>query len=337
VAIFAHLESLGMLSRALILAAVMLLIGGFEADPARAQATNLEAGKSPSQIFAGTCTACHKGPRGLLKTISPGSLPGFLRQHYTTSSEMAGPLAAYLISNGASDNRAGAQSKQGEAKPGAKPEPQQAARPDADGILPQGQKGKRLARPGEGPEGAKPEGERGPEGRKGRLSKRGKPENEEPPKTDAAKGEPATGEPASEPKGEPKNEPKNEPKGDTAREEGNKPEGVKPSGEAKSEPPKSESPKSEPAKPDTAKVDAPKASGEPTAMRPDPVPAVTPAPKAAEGETRPVQTSAPAPSSTPAAPAGPAEPASPPPAVTASAPPPAPPASAGPPAPPISQ
>src|SRR5471030_593860 len=94
-----------MLSRALILATVMLLIGGFAADQAQAQVTNLEAGKSPSQIFAGTCNACHKSPRGLLKTVSPGSLPGFLREHYTTSSDMAGVLASYLTSNGANDAR----------------------------------------------------------------------------------------------------------------------------------------------------------------------------------------------------------------------------------------
>ena len=58
-----------MVSRALSLATVMLLIGCFAAGPAHAQAKNLEAGKSPSQIFAGTCTACHKSPRGLLKTV----------------------------------------------------------------------------------------------------------------------------------------------------------------------------------------------------------------------------------------------------------------------------
>src|ERR1700712_2138926 len=92
-----------MLSRALSLATVMLLIGGFAAVPVRAQ--NLEAGKSPSQIFSGTCAACHKGARGLLKTVSPGSLPGFLCQHYTTSSEMASVLSAYLISSGATDAR----------------------------------------------------------------------------------------------------------------------------------------------------------------------------------------------------------------------------------------
>ena len=114
-----------MLSRALSLATVMLLIGCFAAVPAQAQ--NLEAGKSPSQIFAGTCTACHKSPRGLLKTVPAGSLPGFLRQHYTTSSEMASLLSAFLISNGATDTRyVGSQPKQekdakSEAKPAASP------------------------------------------------------------------------------------------------------------------------------------------------------------------------------------------------------------------------
>src|ERR1700674_1683427 len=99
-----------MLSRALSSATVTLLIGCFAAVPVWAQ--NLEAGKSPSQIFAGTCTVCHKSPRGLLKTVAPGSLPGFLRQHYTTSSDMAGVLASFLISNGATDARfAGTQQK----------------------------------------------------------------------------------------------------------------------------------------------------------------------------------------------------------------------------------
>src|SRR5713101_7793768 len=85
-----------MLSRALSLATVTLLIGCFAAIPVQAQ--NLDAGKSPSQIFAGTCTACHKTPRGLLKTVPAGSLPGFLRQHYTTSGDMASLLSSFLVS-----------------------------------------------------------------------------------------------------------------------------------------------------------------------------------------------------------------------------------------------
>src|SRR5882724_5312838 len=101
-----------MLGRALRLATVTLLIGCFAAIPVQTQ--NLEAGKSPSQIFAGTCSACHKSPRGLLKTVPPGSLGGFLRQHYTTSPDMANVLSSYLASNGVNDTRyGGAQSKGG--------------------------------------------------------------------------------------------------------------------------------------------------------------------------------------------------------------------------------
>ena len=118
-----------MSSRALILAAVMFLIGGFAAI--RAQAENLDAGKSPSQLFAGTCSECHKSSRGLLKRVPAASLPGFLRQHYTTSGQMASVLSAYLISNGAADKRlSGGQPRPGtDAKPDAGP--RQAARPDA--------------------------------------------------------------------------------------------------------------------------------------------------------------------------------------------------------------
>src|SRR5579872_2761708 len=133
-----------MMSRARIFAAVMLLISCLVGPSAWGQATNLEAGKSPSQLFTGTCNACHKSPRGLLKTVSPGALSGFLREHYTTSGDMASQLATYLISNGASDK-----SKQGADKPGADKQgqggndqadrqgrrnrnaaPQEAARPD---------------------------------------------------------------------------------------------------------------------------------------------------------------------------------------------------------------
>ena len=93
-----------MLSRALSLATVTLLIGCLTAGVARAQ-ENLDAGKSPSQIFSNTCSACHKSPRGLLKSVPASSLPGFLRQHYTTGTDMASVLSSYLISNGAADPR----------------------------------------------------------------------------------------------------------------------------------------------------------------------------------------------------------------------------------------
>src|SRR5215475_9454657 len=111
----------GMGSRTLWMAALLFAMSSALAERAKAQ-ENLDAGKSPSQIFAGTCTACHKSPRGLMKTVSPGSLPGFLRQHYTTSSNMAGVLASYLISNGATDTRYAV----------GQPNPQQKGAKDAD-------------------------------------------------------------------------------------------------------------------------------------------------------------------------------------------------------------
>lgn len=92
-----------MLRRALSLAAAMLWVS--MSGPAGAQ--NLEAGKTPAQIFAATCAVCHKGPHGLLKSVAPGSLPGFLRQHYTTSTSMASAMSAYVLSNGAANRRAG--------------------------------------------------------------------------------------------------------------------------------------------------------------------------------------------------------------------------------------
>jgi hypothetical protein len=354
-------------------ATVMLLVGCFTAIPAWAE--NLEAGKSPSQIFAGTCSACHKGTRGLIKTVAPGSLPGFLRQHYTTSPDMAGLLSSYLLSNGAIDTRmGGGLTKQGkdaksEPKPPAGPEqaeprlghrqrpavsPQEAARPDTDGLTARGEpRGepaahpgrnvRRLARPGpDTPEKDKPavEGQppataasdTGPDGRplsaKRKLSKRGRPGREEPAKTDAAKSEPARDEPS---KGEAA---KTETPDALPKDEGTRTGASKPADEGKGEATKTEAAKGE------------EAGMGGTPSKADPVPAVTPAPKPAEGESRPVQAATPpAAASAPPATSGDgselwralapsARPT--PPATEASAPPPAPVAPAGPPAPPIS-
>jgi len=83
--------------RTLCLATAVLWVGA----AGLAAAQNLEAGKSPVQIFSATCAVCHKSPHGLLKSVAPGSLPGFLRQHYTTSTGMADAMSAYVLSNGA--------------------------------------------------------------------------------------------------------------------------------------------------------------------------------------------------------------------------------------------
>lgn len=69
------------------------------AAPAQAQ-SNLDAGKSPAQIFADTCNACHRSPRELKPTS-----PSFLREHYTTGAREAATMAAYVSSIG-SDPRA---------------------------------------------------------------------------------------------------------------------------------------------------------------------------------------------------------------------------------------
>lgn len=63
----------------------------------RAQ-TALEDPKNSPKIFANTCSACHKSPRGLSKGLGTSS---FLRQHYTTGPEMSNAMAAYLASAGA--------------------------------------------------------------------------------------------------------------------------------------------------------------------------------------------------------------------------------------------
>jgi hypothetical protein len=153
-----------MSNRARLFAAVTLLVGCLAGPAAWAQVQNLEAGKSPSQLFAGTCNACHKSPRGLLRTVSAGSLPGFLKEHYTTSGEMASQLSAYLISNGAGDNR---QAKQGsgndqgdrQSRKLRNAPTQEGARSDADSP-PQGENGwqerKRFVRPSQGMEEARP-------------------------------------------------------------------------------------------------------------------------------------------------------------------------------------
>ena len=121
---------------------------------------------------------------------------------------MASVLASFLVSNGATDTR-----YQGKDQPktdlakggkeGAKPEGarQEAARPDADGIAPQGEgaarpgrDAKRLARPGQAPDGTKPADGQAPTqaatdskmGAKQKLGKRGRPGTEEPPKSDEA-------------------------------------------------------------------------------------------------------------------------------------------------------
>lgn len=267
-----------MLSRALRLATVTLLIGCLTAGVARA-AENLDAGKSPSQIFSNTCSACHKSPRGLLKNVSTSTLPGFLRQHYTTGTDMASMLSAYLISNGAADPRY--QSKDQSKKdarqdarrdqadrPGRRQPPaasaQEASRPDADAARPQGEgarpgrDAKRFGRSRAAPDAAMPADGQAPaqaatdSKSRQKQGRRGKPPAVEvPPKVEpAVAGDAAKEEDAS----------RDAAKAEAAAKESAATESAK-SDPPKSDPPKSDPPKTDPPKTDPPKTDSAKSEG----------------------------------------------------------------------------
>jgi len=55
---------------------------------------NIDAGKSPAQMFADTCSNCHRRASELKR----GASAGFLRQHYTPGAQEAAAMAAYLAS-----------------------------------------------------------------------------------------------------------------------------------------------------------------------------------------------------------------------------------------------
>ena len=68
-------------------------------SPSLAQ-TNIDQGKSPAELFANGCAACHKTTRGLANGRSSLTLSIFLREHYTASSDQAAALAAYVLNSG---------------------------------------------------------------------------------------------------------------------------------------------------------------------------------------------------------------------------------------------
>ena len=120
---------------ALVLAMVLL------PDLASAQ-TNLDQGKSASQIFASACAECHKAAHGLAHGRNSAALVDFLGEHYTTNRDQAAALAAYVLGgSGASPIGAAPQSRgqkpkaehasisTEETKPG-KPLPKPAAKPE---------------------------------------------------------------------------------------------------------------------------------------------------------------------------------------------------------------
>jgi len=69
---------------------------------AKAQ-TNLDQGRTPSQIFANACVECHKDAHGLARGRSASALTDFLREHYTTNGQQAASLAAYVLGGRSAD------------------------------------------------------------------------------------------------------------------------------------------------------------------------------------------------------------------------------------------
>jgi hypothetical protein len=63
-----------------------------------ATAQDLTAGKTPAELFRSDCAECHRSPGSVAGTRDVQALAGFLREHYTTKSETAGALAAYVSS-----------------------------------------------------------------------------------------------------------------------------------------------------------------------------------------------------------------------------------------------
>jgi len=84
--------------------------------------TDYSAGKTPPQLFASDCSACHQSPQGLARGRDASTLTGFLRDHYTTRVEWAGVLANYLVGVGGTRPRPVQQPTTGAATPRA-PQP----------------------------------------------------------------------------------------------------------------------------------------------------------------------------------------------------------------------
>src|SRR5204862_7555555 len=105
--------------------AVLVLAG-----PCRAQ-INMDARRSPAEIFADGCAACHANPSALKRTNA-----AFLRRHYSTGPTQAAIMATYLA-NLPPEQRDPAQPKpeqQGNGKSAESPANAQALAPVPEGI-----------------------------------------------------------------------------------------------------------------------------------------------------------------------------------------------------------
>lgn len=66
----------------------------------QSEAVDLNEGKSAAELFKAGCAVCHQSAAGLAKGRRDSELAGFLRQHYTSGTQHAATLAAFLVSGG---------------------------------------------------------------------------------------------------------------------------------------------------------------------------------------------------------------------------------------------
>jgi hypothetical protein len=154
---------------------------------------NLDSGKTPAQLFASDCAACHKSPQGLAaKGGGLGGLEGFLREHYTASRESAAIIAKYLEAAGsgpaAAPGRAGKRPPKGDDKAKAKTDDKGKAGEKKPGEAKPGE-----AKSGEGKSGEAKSGEGKPAAPKAAEPKSAEPKSAEPK---AAEPKPAEPKPA---------------------------------------------------------------------------------------------------------------------------------------------
>ena len=110
---------------------------------------NIDAGKSPAQMFSDTCSNCHRRPSELKR----GASASFLRQHYTPGAQEAAAMASYLAGvPAAAEPRAGkdkAKAPQDKDKDKAKAQQQAQERPQ--------QERPKAAQQAQAPKGKRPE------------------------------------------------------------------------------------------------------------------------------------------------------------------------------------
>ncbi|HZO47651.1 MAG TPA: hypothetical protein VFB68_17270 [Xanthobacteraceae bacterium] len=117
---------------------------------------NIDAGKSPAQMFSDTCSNCHRRPSELKR----GASASFLRQHYTPGAQEAAAMASYLAGvPAAAEPRAGKE----KAKAPLEKEKEKAKQPPAQQQAQE--------RPPERPKAAQQAQQQAPKGKRPELAK----------------------------------------------------------------------------------------------------------------------------------------------------------------------